>query len=343
MSCPHSIDIRVTKSSSRYYGRTFKAPCRRCAYCKSVQKGNLQTMFTWELISAYKKRQSACFVTLTYDNSHLPIVIGNDLTFTKRSKDGRQMVTVNAHSTLVKKHFQDFNKRVRRRIQYFNEKKGANLPNYKFLCAGEYGDKKGRPHYHMIVFGYTATDYSKLCKGLWRNGTVEIEPLRGVNGIGYLLDYLDNSEPRDIRQAKYLDKGYEPPFVTHSQNIGKEYFNEYMSDFIANGMQVRHKDKWLPLPKSFRDKIRKLFGYTYSDLNDMDVYNRDRELKAKAQGYKDYASYDLQRSYAMELILQSRYRDKGIAIPVTKDVDYIVQRYSCSYNDKILELSKECI
>lgn len=63
----------------------------------------------------------SAFITLTYDENHLPEGGSLDL-----------------------KHFQDFMKRLRRRCGY---------TKVRFFHAGEYGDRKGRPHYHAILFG----------------------------------------------------------------------------------------------------------------------------------------------------------------------------------------------
>ena len=65
--------------------------------------------------------QENSFVTLTYDDEHLP-------------RDG----------SLDKRHFQLFMKRLRK---HFNEK------TIRFFHCGEYGDKLGRPHYHACLFG----------------------------------------------------------------------------------------------------------------------------------------------------------------------------------------------
>jgi len=65
------------------------------------------------------------FLTLTYDNENLP-----------------------ATGSLNKKHFQDFMKRLRKRI-------GRPL---RFFHCGEYGDKFARPHYHCCLFGWDFPD-----------------------------------------------------------------------------------------------------------------------------------------------------------------------------------------
>lgn len=64
--------------------------------------------------------EDSCFVTFTYDPAHLP-----------------------PSGTLNKHDLQLFFKRFR--------KQGHKI---RYFAAGEYGTKKGRPHYHAILFGY---------------------------------------------------------------------------------------------------------------------------------------------------------------------------------------------
>lgn len=71
-----------------------------------------------------------CFITLTYDDEHLP----DDLSVDVRV-------------------FQRFMKRLRKRY-------GAGI---RFFHCGEYGSKKFRPHYHAILFNHDFED-----KVLWK-------------------------------------------------------------------------------------------------------------------------------------------------------------------------------
>jgi len=71
------------------------------------------------------------FITLTYDNEHLP----GDL-------------------SLQKDHFQKFMKRLRKHL--------APLRVRYYQC-GEYGGENQRPHYHACIFGYDFPD-----KTLWK-------------------------------------------------------------------------------------------------------------------------------------------------------------------------------
>ena len=97
------------------------------------------------------------FITLTYDNEHLP-------------KD----------ESIDKDELQRFFKRLRK-----------NYPpkTIKYFACGEYGDKKKRAHYHAIIFGvgnnHEDKNYTRnLEKGLTYHGTVTFESAR------YVTDYV---------------------------------------------------------------------------------------------------------------------------------------------------------
>lgn len=92
-----------------------------------------------------------CFITLTYDNDHVPY-------------DGG----------LHYDHFQRFMKRLRKAV-------GVKV---RFYMCGEYGENYGRPHFHACLFGFNFADRvpfkrtgsgfvvyrSKVLEGLWPYG-----------------------------------------------------------------------------------------------------------------------------------------------------------------------------
>ena len=113
-------------------------------------------------------------LTLTYDPEHLPVIGENT-------------------GTLVKRDWQLFNKRLRKQ-----------LPGpLRFFMCGEYGTKKGRPHYHACVWNtripdlalFTIRDsrrvfHSDIVSTAWQNqGFAEVEELdRGA--IAYVAGYV---------------------------------------------------------------------------------------------------------------------------------------------------------
>lgn len=95
-----------------------KVPCGQCIGCR-LERGRQWTVRMMHEASLHEQN---CFITLTYDDKHLP-------------KGG----------TLLKSDFQDFMKRFRKWLE-------PKRVSY-FMC-GEYGAQNGRPHYHAIIFGF---------------------------------------------------------------------------------------------------------------------------------------------------------------------------------------------
>ena len=106
------------------------------------------------------------FVTLTYSDDNRP----------------------DNHS-VSKRELQLFNKRLRKSLEY----------SYKYYAVGEYGEKNGREHYHLILFGFPAFDahhvvtaWSKYCHVLKEYipiGRVQVDMLKR-GGSQYVSGYV---------------------------------------------------------------------------------------------------------------------------------------------------------
>jgi len=91
--------------------------CGQCLPCRI----NRQRLWSHRLLLEQKMHEASSFVTLTYDEDHLP--------------EG---------GTLVPKHAQDWLKRLRKALE---------PGSLRFYLVGEYGDQTQRPHYHAALFG----------------------------------------------------------------------------------------------------------------------------------------------------------------------------------------------
>lgn len=120
-----------------------KLPCGRCPACKK------RTTQEWalRLVHELSLHPTACFITLTYDEEHLPK--GYDL---------------------VLRDWQLFAKRLRK----------AKGP-FRYYTCGEYGEKFSRPHWHSILFSCDFEDkrrgegrwVSQELEEIWGNGRTE--------------------------------------------------------------------------------------------------------------------------------------------------------------------------
>jgi len=131
-------------------GTRMDIPCGGCIGCRLDRAAEWQT----RLIHESKMHPLNCFLTCTYDDVHLP-----------------------PGGTLVKKHFQDFMKRLRKHTN----------GGIRFFACGEYGDTTRRPHYHAIIFGYDFGDKRKYSKGSRGDYLYNSNTLNQLWGLGNCL------------------------------------------------------------------------------------------------------------------------------------------------------------
>lgn len=136
-------------------------PCGKCIACRLAYSRQWADRCMLEA----SFHDSNYFVTLTYDNEHLPLVETID-------NDTGEIIH---NATLVKRDLQLFFKRLRKA-----------LPDCKirYYACGEYGSQTLRPHYHAIIFGLTLDDLvlykmspdgynyynSQTLDNIWKNG-----------------------------------------------------------------------------------------------------------------------------------------------------------------------------
>ena len=121
-------------------------PCGQCIGCRLDRSRQWADRCMLEL----EYHDSAYFVTLTYDDEHVPI---------------HKYVT--DYSTGEFDHSLSLNKRD---FQLFMKRLRKHFPNDKirYFAAGEYGTNTLRPHYHAIIFGLHLNDlvpYSRSEQG----------------------------------------------------------------------------------------------------------------------------------------------------------------------------------
>lgn len=123
----------VDPDTGEVLNRAILLPCGQCLGCR------LSHAASWAdriLLEAQYHDQSY-FVTLTYDDAHVPV---------SQSQDGIDNLTLDP------KDLQDFIKRLRYYCDYHG------LPPIRTYQVGEYGSQFKRPHYHLILFGFSPPD-----------------------------------------------------------------------------------------------------------------------------------------------------------------------------------------
>lgn len=186
------------------------------------------------------------FITLTYDDKYLP--------------EG---------STLVKRHFQLFMKRLRKLHKH----------KIKFFHCGEYGDRDRRPHYHAILFGVGFADkkkhstsksgktlyISKTLDDLWGLGHAWIGDVT-IESAGYVARYALKKINGDLAEKHYenvdINTGeihrLQPEYATMSNRpaIGKTWYEKFKSDVFPSDSAV-FKGKQMSVPRYYDKLLRR--------------------------------------------------------------------------------------
>ena len=211
-ACLQPISIPNPKTKDRRDRIT--VPCGHCVSCLQRRSNG----WSMRLEEEMKVSTSAFFVTLTYDENHIPI---NEY----------------GNYTLVKKDLQLFMKRLRKHS-------GNRL---RYYAVGEYGSITERPHYHMILFNLEDTQFIVES---WDKGFVKVGSVN-PGSIRYTCKYIINVDKREQgRQREFA-------LMSRRGGIGKNYLTPEIIKYHKDGnyTAIREGGVRVSLPRFYVDKI----------------------------------------------------------------------------------------
>ena len=237
-TCSNSIKVKDVD---------FRIPCGKCLQCKRKRRAD----WTLRLEHEYQGSDSAYFITLTYDDIHVPRV----------NYQGIETDVL----TLNKKHIQNYIKRLRNsHVAYVARELGIRKSEVKnvskpvrYYAIGEYGSKTHRPHYHIILFNYEVANTQQIINQ-WKNtktnipyGHVDLGTVTAAS-INYVTKYMfkDFNNKKDIRVR---------PFNLMSKKpiIGHNYLEKYGLWHIKNEILATRDQKGTKrrLPKAYLHRL----------------------------------------------------------------------------------------
>lgn len=249
----------------------YEIPCGHCIGCRLDQSRDWANRCLLEM----KEHESNLFITLTYDDEHLPYSTGV-------LPDTGEFVTT---QTLVKRDWQLFMKRLRKWFSVY--KPDSKL---RFFMAGEYGDLSYRPHYHAIIFGLDLPDLvwykrdgdfdyyvSDTLSGCWNQGLVVVAPATWETAA-YTARYCTKKLTGPMSSI-YEILGIEPEFCLMSRRpgIGADYADEHMDhllDFEKICVSTPQGGRSFPVPKYFKRKYDCFFESDLIKLQEKDDRQR---------------------------------------------------------------------
>lgn len=260
--------------------RPVSVPCGKCIGCRKAMRAG----WTARIVNEASLFDKNCFITLTYDDFHLP-----------------------PDNSLRKSDFVLFMKRLR---EHFKTNK------IRFFQCGEYGDKSQRPHHHCILFGFDFPDrHFELINGR----TVECsESLSRLWGKGFVT-IADFNENRASYVARYVCKKYDaqgelldydgriPPYATMSRGrrpdggIGFRWFEQFASDVYANDKVILSNGMTVKPPRFYDERFCLTDEETYLRIKGRRIKHmrsdgfRERNRPRRLREKEEYQNYILEK------------------------------------------------
>lgn len=171
---------RLQKNVQKTGGLLFKKqyPCGKCKSCRITKRQE----WTGRILLESSRFASNLFVTLTYAPEYLP-----------------------PNGSLEKRDIQLFLKRLRKSLR----------TRIRYLAVGEYGSRRDRPHYHLVIFGADSISLEQIIekgkvltvspqiKKAWPWGFHTADPLnreRARYVAGYCLKKMQDLEIHELER-----------------------------------------------------------------------------------------------------------------------------------------------
>jgi len=236
-------------------------PCGQCIGCR-LEKSRQWAM---RMVNEASQHEDNCFITLTYDEEHLPLDCGLDKT-----------------------HFQKFMKRLRK--EYSDTK-------VRYYHCGEYGDKHGRPHYHACLFGLDFEDKEKIpsennlfhspqLERIWGMGQTTVGPVTFETAAyvaRYVVKKLTGDQAKEYEvldpiDGQVYDVQKEYATMSLKPGIGSTWWDKYKKDCYPSDFLIYRGTKCKP-PKYYETKLEEENETLYKQIK----FSRAKEAKENWQ------------------------------------------------------------
>lgn len=210
--------------------------CGKCLFCRMKHARDWALRCQLEA----KMYDSNMFLTLTYDDEHLP-----------------------EHRIVSKQELTKFLRALRDRYRRLGH------VGVRYFACGEYGEKTLRPHYHVLLFNapvfgdekfkfknklnqniYT----SEILNSVWQKGICSIGAVT-LQSAGYVARYALKKSYRnlhDIHGAEFITMSRRPGIGSRYLDENFEHIYEYDEIIIDNGKHMKP-------PKYFDDRYKRLY------------------------------------------------------------------------------------
>lgn len=221
--CQNKLSVKIGERISPFSGKSYPiyeyVPCRKCEECVSIRK----SQWCFRALAEAEHAFNSVFLTLTYSDDCLP--------------DG---------ANVCLRDVQLFFKRMRKNISLwypdFDTDSQTGYP-LKYFCCSEYGSKKQRPHYHMILWNCPMS--SGEIERTWKLGFIKVKPCIEPT-VQYTLKYFACKD--------FAPEGRVQNFCVMSKNIGREWLSDNLY-YDKTYVTMPGKNYKIPIPPYYRDRL----------------------------------------------------------------------------------------
>lgn len=236
-------------------------PCGNCVGCR-IERARQWTM---RIMHEAKMHKEHCFITLTYDDNHIP-----------------------TNGSLNYPDYQRFMKRLRKKFKTQNK--------IRFYMCGEYGEKLTRPHYHAGIFGIDFKDRtlfkqsgsgipvyrSKTLEQLWPHGYSAVGDLT-KESAAYMARYIMKKVNGGLAEEHYTRVDIEtgetihltPEFTRMSlkPGLGGHWYQQWYKDVYPHDRVIIDGREQKP-PRYYDNLLKR------QNKNEYKLIKDDRETEA---------------------------------------------------------------
>jgi hypothetical protein len=285
MACFHPRSMWPSKAGGRWTfspadavpgAESVEVGCYNCQGCMAARTAQWTERNLWEFNS---HDQVGCFVTLTFEDEHLPESYSVDI-----------------------RTLQLFLKRLRKRLWK------SFAIRIRFFAVAEYGEAEGRtkrPHYHVLVYGWRPQDaeqienaqsglpqwQSALLSEVWGQGRVVVGDVT-PQSISYCAGYIFDKRHGERAKEEYSDRLHpvtgqlctvRPPFnvMSRKPGIGMCWYDQHRDD-DAKGTFVVRDGRKRAMPRAI---VRRRIADMGSDA-EREAFRAERRAAAAAEAEK---------------------------------------------------------
>lgn len=244
-----------------YNPKVMLIPCGQCIGCRIRQREDWTTRI--ELEARDYPKEKVWFITLTYDDDHVPGMIVKTGEIMRKVqytwKPGEKRPE--SVQILLYEDIQKFLKRLRK----------AYNGKLRYFVAGEYGEQTARPHYHMILYGWEPKDLENLYK-IHHNGYYNSKWLSDLWGMGqiqiaqavpetyrYVAGYVTKKmyEIDGQKANTYYELGQTKPFACMSlkPGLGDSYYQKHKEEIWRQGYIQCTNGKQAQIPRYYEKQM----------------------------------------------------------------------------------------